>query len=33
MCDCGTCCNGCGHDDNCMTNEAETDDPSDHYGY
>lgn len=32
MCDCGTCCNACGHDDNCMSLQAPLSDPSDDYG-
>jgi hypothetical protein len=32
-CDCGTCCNDCGHDTNCTSQTAETADPSSEYRY
>jgi len=31
LCDCGTCCNACGHDDNCTSLTAPLADPSDDY--
>jgi len=31
MCDCGTCCNTCGHDDDCTSLTAPMSDPSDDY--
>ena len=30
-CDCGSCCDTCGHDDACMSNEVALSDPSDDY--
>jgi hypothetical protein len=32
MCDCGTCCDTCGHDPNCTSQQAQLADPSDDYG-
>lgn len=31
LCDCGTCCDTCGHDTNCMSLTASLSDPSDDY--
>lgn len=31
-CDCGACCDTCGHDDGCISREAPMADPSDDYG-
>ncbi len=30
-CDCGTCCNACGHDTNCTSQLSAPSDPSDDY--
>jgi hypothetical protein len=31
LCDCDTCCDTCGHDTNCMSQQTPAADPSDDY--
>jgi hypothetical protein len=32
-CDCGTCCNECGHDSNCTSQSTQPDDQASDYHY